>query len=40
MILLGVALVRGVLVMLRGMWGTGWLGRFGGCGGLGRLGRF
>ena len=46
MILLGVALVRGVLVMLRGMWGTGWLswfarlGGFGGGGGLGRPGGF
>jgi hypothetical protein len=44
MMLLGIALVRGVLVMLRVVWGAGrlggfaWLGGFGGCGGLGRLG--
>jgi len=44
MMLLGVALVRGVLVMLRVMWGAGrlggfaWLGGFGGGSGLGRLG--
>jgi len=44
--LLGAALVRGVLVMLRVMWGAGrlggfaWLGGFGGGSGLGRLGGF
>jgi len=44
MMLLGVALVRGVLVMLRVVWGAGrlggfaWLGGFGGGGGFGRLG--
>ena len=44
MMLLGVALVRGVLVMLRVMWGAGrlggfaWLGGFGGGSGLGWLG--
>jgi hypothetical protein len=38
MMLLGVALVRGVLVMLRVVWGAGRLGGFGGGSGLGRLG--
>ena len=38
MMLLGVALVRGVLVMLRVVWGASRLGGFGGGGGLGRLG--
>lgn len=44
MMVLGVALVRGVLVMLRVVWGAGrlsrfaWLGGFGGGSGLSRLG--
>jgi len=38
MMLLGVAFVRGVLVMLRVVWGAGRLGGFGGGSGLGRLG--
>jgi hypothetical protein len=40
MVLLGVALVRGVLVMLRVVWGAGRLGGFGGGGGFSRLGWF
>jgi len=36
--LLGVALVRGMLVGLRVMCGVGRLGGFGGCGWFGRLG--
>jgi len=38
--LLGVALVRGVLVRLRVVWGAGRLGGFGGCGGFSRLSGF
>ena len=40
MMLLGVALVRGVLVMLRVVWGAGRLGGFGSLGGFGWLGGF
>ena len=40
MMLLGAALVRGVLVMLRVMWGAGRLGGFGSLGGFGWLGGF
>jgi len=40
MVLLGVALVRGMLVGLRVMWGVGRLGGFGGGSGLGRLSGF
>jgi predicted lipid-binding transport protein (Tim44 family) len=40
MMLLGVALVRGVLVMLRVVWGAGRLSGFGGGGGFSRLGWF
>jgi len=38
MVLLGVDLVRGVLVMLRVVWGAGRRGGFGGGGGFSRLG--
>jgi len=38
--LLGIALVRGALVMLRMVWGAGRLGGFGGGGGFSRLGWF